>query len=267
MAPPGWHPPRATRYLGRRMDRSGQQLGAGAGPVGGRPSGIDDLRELCGRAGAPPLPLPPGLVATALRLGADLERRSAGLGRRLAVEPLALLAERAVAHRFVRQGAVSCGGSARLVRSADGWLAVNLARPDDWDLVDAWLEPPWPIARGRWAEVVPCLARHRSDAAGRPLGHARTAGGGRGRASPARRSAGTTGRRPSRRTGDPGRAAVPGATAGVARRPGRRRPVGAVGRPPGRRPPPPGRGQGGEGGVVLPSGRGPPWALRPSSAR
>ena len=39
-----------------------------------------------------------------------------------------------------RHGAVSCGGATRLVRAADGWLAVALSREDDIDAVPAWLE-------------------------------------------------------------------------------------------------------------------------------
>jgi crotonobetainyl-CoA:carnitine CoA-transferase CaiB-like acyl-CoA transferase len=47
--------------------------------------------------------------------------------------------------------------------ATDGWVAVNLARPDDWDLVDAWLQPDVPIASGDWAAVV-------AEVAGRPTG-------------------------------------------------------------------------------------------------
>ena len=38
-----------------------------------------------------------------------------------------------------RRGAVAPGGACRLVRAADGWLAVHLARDDDVVLADAWL--------------------------------------------------------------------------------------------------------------------------------
>jgi len=40
----------------------------------------------------------------------------------------------------------------RLVRAADGWLAVNLARPDDRDTVPAWLESP--LDADPWDSVV-----------------------------------------------------------------------------------------------------------------
>lgn len=45
-------------------------------------------------------------------------------------------------------GRVSCNRACRMVRAADGWIAVNLARAEDRELVPAWLqgdlgEEPW----------------------------------------------------------------------------------------------------------------------------
>ena len=61
-------------------------------------------------------------------------------------------------------GSISANGSARMVRASDGWLAVNLPRPSDWELVPAWLEETidgWPgIARS-------CLHRTVGDLVGR----------------------------------------------------------------------------------------------------
>lgn len=37
-------------------------------------------------------------------------------------------------------GATSAGGSCRLLRSADGWIAANLPREDDLELLPAWLD-------------------------------------------------------------------------------------------------------------------------------
>src|SRR5262245_56364606 len=34
----------------------------------------------------------------------------------------------------------SPNGACRLLQAADHWIALNLARPDDWDLLPAWLE-------------------------------------------------------------------------------------------------------------------------------
>lgn len=51
-----------------------------------------------------------------------------------------LLAERAAIAGHRRQGAIAPGGACRLLEAADGWIAVNLTRPDDWALAPAWLE-------------------------------------------------------------------------------------------------------------------------------
>jgi len=92
---------------------------------------------LTGRFGEPPLVAPPGVV-----------ERIAALGAPIGVDPLPLLAERAAAGGLTRAGDTTCGGAGRLVRAADGWVAVNLARDDDLAAVPAWLEvdagaDPW----------------------------------------------------------------------------------------------------------------------------
>ena len=78
-----------------------------------------------------------------------------------------LLCERAALAGYRRGGDVTPGGSCRLLATADGWLAVNLARPSDWELLPAWLgDEPLPD----WAAVAtalrerstrPCLERGR----------------------------------------------------------------------------------------------------------
>jgi hypothetical protein len=81
-----------------------------------------------------------------------------------------LLSERAAFSGYRRSGEVAPGGSCRLLRAADGWLAVNLARSSDWELVPAWLEAG-PLAG--WTAVATAL-RERTVAAcvarGRLLG-------------------------------------------------------------------------------------------------
>jgi hypothetical protein len=96
-----------------------------------------------------------------------------GALRALADRPLAdldgaaLLTERAALDGLCRQGAVSPGGACRLMAVADGCLAVNLAREDDWDLLPAWLEadvaPDWEAlaAALRTRPTAPLLARAR----------------------------------------------------------------------------------------------------------
>src|SRR3984957_12566227 len=55
--------------------------------------------------------------------------RATGVGVR--ADPGELVAGRAGLAGFRRRGRVSAGGSARLLRAADGWCAVNLSRDDD----------------------------------------------------------------------------------------------------------------------------------------
>ena len=51
-----------------------------------------------------------------------------------------LLGERAATAGYMRNGSISAGGSCHLLRASDDWLAINLARKEDWDLVPALLE-------------------------------------------------------------------------------------------------------------------------------
>jgi len=56
------------------------------------------------------------------------------------LDALALLGERAALMGLWRRGSTSCGGSCRLLRSGDGFMAVSLARDEDMEMVPAWLE-------------------------------------------------------------------------------------------------------------------------------
>ena len=51
-----------------------------------------------------------------------------------------LLWERAAELKIVPQGGCSANQSCRLMPTQDGYIAVNLARPEDWTLLPAWLE-------------------------------------------------------------------------------------------------------------------------------
>lgn len=51
-----------------------------------------------------------------------------------------LLGERAAIMNLHRAGPVSPGGACRLYQAADGWIALNLAREDDRELLPAWLQ-------------------------------------------------------------------------------------------------------------------------------
>lgn len=59
-----------------------------------------------------------------------------------------LFTERAAELGLTRRGQTSANGTARLIETADGWLAVNLARPDDIEALPAWIgggvdKDPW----------------------------------------------------------------------------------------------------------------------------
>ncbi len=117
------------------------------------------LQALTGRPDGPGLDPPPGLVRGVSRLAGRIAELSSRLGRTLRVDPLGILAARSGAAGLHRDGDRSCGGSARLLEAADGWVAANLARPDDWVLAAAWLELRGPVAAGDWGPVADAVAR------------------------------------------------------------------------------------------------------------
>jgi crotonobetainyl-CoA:carnitine CoA-transferase CaiB-like acyl-CoA transferase len=99
---------------------------------------------LTGRADGPPL-LPPGQAASAVRGALLAIECLARLGGRDALLPGAgVLSERAAIAGLWRSAPRSAGGTFRLVRAADGWMGVNLARESDAGLLPAWLEDPEP---------------------------------------------------------------------------------------------------------------------------
>src|SRR5437588_10292928 len=94
---------------------------------------------LTGLPDGPPLAISAPVAATVEAAGARFEEVSARLGRTVSLDWGALLAERAAIAGLTRGGRQSAGRACRLLRAHDGWVAVNLARPDDVDLVPAWL--------------------------------------------------------------------------------------------------------------------------------
>jgi hypothetical protein len=81
-----------------------------------------------------------------------------------------LLGERAALACYRRGGQIAPGGSCRWLRMADGWLALNLARTSDWQMLPAWLECG---VISDWAELGAVLRARRLDACverGRLLG-------------------------------------------------------------------------------------------------
>ena len=117
---------------------------------------------LCGRAEGAALGPPAPLVDGLLEVGSRIEAGSAALGTPVELDWLALLGERAALAGLHRAGTTSCGGSTRLLAAADGWMAVCLARPEDVELLPAWLGVDDQVA-DPWSAVTVALAGRRCD--------------------------------------------------------------------------------------------------------
>ena len=113
---------------------------------------------LTGDAGGTPRWCGPTLPTRLLGAGVVVQLLAASRGVALDLDSLALLGERAAIAGFARRGATSVGAHAHLVRAADGWVAINLARTDDVALlpalVDGEIAPDAP-----WPRVCEALAR------------------------------------------------------------------------------------------------------------
>ena len=117
----------------------------------------------CQALSDPGMHVPVRLVAGVSELIRHLDGCGAGLAEAFGSDGLGILAERADALMLARSGRSSCGGATRLVRTADEWMAVTLARQDDRRLLPAWLgtDPkassvtagsnPWPEVERRVA--------------------------------------------------------------------------------------------------------------------
>ena len=114
------------------------------------------LMALTGTADGEPQLCPAPLAAAArgaLAALAHLAPRGAFDG----LDGAALLTERAAVFGHRRQGAISPGGSSRLLITRDGAVALNLAREDDWGLLPAWLEAD---VAADWSAVATAVAPH-----------------------------------------------------------------------------------------------------------
>jgi hypothetical protein len=119
---------------------------------------------LTGFADAAPL-LAPSAVTSVARTALGSLARSAAEIRALRAEPIlaldaaALLGERAACFgQSERRGTTSVGGTCRMHRCADGWIALNLARPEDVGLLAAWLEDD---VHGEPEDFLPARLRRR----------------------------------------------------------------------------------------------------------
>ena len=92
---------------------------------------------LTGQADGAPVASPAPAFGLLSAVVAELASATRATGVEVRADPGELVAGRAALSGFSRRGRVSAGGSARLLRAADGWCAVNLSRADDVDAVPA----------------------------------------------------------------------------------------------------------------------------------
>ena len=137
-------------------------------------SGLDRLSDPKGLAGSP---IPARTVRRLDVVAAELTEATAAFGSPVEVEPLSLLAARVRSVGGEHAGTVSVSGGCRLLATLDGWLAVNLARGTDRDLIPAWLgSDEWNAPRDDqelWSALGAELGRRSSRtllAVGRELG-------------------------------------------------------------------------------------------------
>jgi crotonobetainyl-CoA:carnitine CoA-transferase CaiB-like acyl-CoA transferase len=83
------------------------------------------------------------LEANLRTIAAGTARLARRLGTDLAVDGPTLLGERAAILGIAPSGTVSAGGTCRLLEAADRWVAINLARRVDIELLAAWMEREW----------------------------------------------------------------------------------------------------------------------------
>lgn len=95
---------------------------------------------LTGRADGPPSAAPAGIVTAAAAAAADVTSMTERMGTAVHVDGPSLLGERAAFAGFARQGSVSVGGAARFEAAADGWVVLNLPRPEDVEALPALVE-------------------------------------------------------------------------------------------------------------------------------
>jgi crotonobetainyl-CoA:carnitine CoA-transferase CaiB-like acyl-CoA transferase len=157
LAPPGWPPGGDVSGVPPATGSASNISSAAA--AGWAASGA---MWLTGHSDGPPL-APGGAVVPALAAAARAaEHLARTLGGSLSVDVASLLTGRAALLGLRRAGRTSANGSCRLLRAADGWVAVNLARPSDVELIPALLErpvpgDPWPALAAAVADL-PCEA-------------------------------------------------------------------------------------------------------------
>jgi len=92
---------------------------------------------LSGPADGPPDVAPAAIAPRIDALALGIARATDALSQQVQLWGVELLGERAAIAGLTRRGSISVGGAARMVAAADGWLALNLARPEDVECVPA----------------------------------------------------------------------------------------------------------------------------------
>jgi hypothetical protein len=103
---------------------------------------------LTGRADGPAQGCRAGVVEVLDAASQQLAEHSQRFGTEVRVDGLALLGERAAVSGLSRRGSTSCGGATRILQTADGYLALSLARADDLALLPALFPTFLPILLG-----------------------------------------------------------------------------------------------------------------------
>jgi CoA-transferase family III len=112
------------------------------------------LMHLTGPPGGVPLAPDAPVMARVALVAEAIGALTADPGEPVRLDIAHLLAGRAALQGWQRRGRVSANGTCRLLRAADGWFAVNLARPEDLRSVPAVVGHE--LHADAWAE----LARH-----------------------------------------------------------------------------------------------------------
>lgn len=94
------------------------------------------------------------LVEGVAHYAAEIATLTASHGHAVSIDPRAVL-DRSDVIGLSPPGETSPNGSCRLARAQDGWIAVNLPRPSDLDLVPAWLGQ----SADGWAQIAASVAK------------------------------------------------------------------------------------------------------------
>ncbi len=124
-----------ARQTGLAVRVGGAPQTRGDALVGWASSG---LACLAGESNSPPV-IPRRDYARRLESVLQVTKAFAALSGREVALDRRIFAERAAELGLHRGGRLSCNGTARLLRTENGWIAVNLARQEDVDAVPAWL--------------------------------------------------------------------------------------------------------------------------------